>query len=355
MNSDRFLTLEAGRFVAASLVMLFHFSDLVGAARGVFPLGWAFRAGHCGVEFFFVLSGFLIMSQHRGEHGAVAARRFVLRRFWRIYPPFLLVSLTILCVAMALPLGRPPSQPILETSRLIADLALAPSTAPLLGVSWSLRHEVVFYAIFGTAILIGRHGLWLVAVWQALAAAFAFQIPQTGGEGLAPLVGVANLGFGLGIMIALGVLPKAKPWIWLSCGATALVSLMALEWSIGRAIPVSEDLPFGAIPSPIVYSLAAAILLQGLVSWERAGGRLPGPRVLALLGGASYLLYLTHGLAGSAIIRLLPDWIPPNATLLALAVTAAGMSVAGHVWLEKPLMAMVWRRMTLRRSTPAFS
>ncbi|MDB5508321.1 MAG: acyltransferase 3 family protein [Hyphomicrobiales bacterium] len=357
MKTHRLLCLEAGRFLAASLVMLYHFSDLVGGMRGEHPLGWAFRAGHCGVEFFFVLSGYLIASQHTGQSGAAAAMRFVLRRAWRVYPAFLAVTVAVATMWLVLPLGRPAPSGLLDPMRLLADMTLAPATAPLLGVSWSLRQEAMFYAIFGLAILVGRHGWWLLATWQALVAACIFLIPQAGGEGLAPLLGVTNLGFGMGMLVARGqltrILPRVSPGVWLFCGGGLLAGLAGVEWVLGRHIPVSTALPFGPVASPLVYSVAAMMLVQGLVGWERAGGRVPAPRLVALLGGGSYMLYLTHGLVGSALVRVLPAGAGGDLVLLALAAAAIQAALAAYVLVERPFLAWGMRRRAPQAAVPA--
>jgi peptidoglycan/LPS O-acetylase OafA/YrhL len=91
-------TLQAGRGVAAIAVLLYHLNlELVarfgGASVSGLEVGWA------GVDFFFVLSGFIIWHVHAGDIGQDGRLgRYLWNRFTRLYP----VYWAVLAVALAL-------------------------------------------------------------------------------------------------------------------------------------------------------------------------------------------------------------------------------------------------------------
>ncbi len=63
----RWSSVQAGRGIAAVLVVLAHTSASVFDQRKYWPanpVGPLFDFGHAGVEFFFVLSGFIILYAH---------------------------------------------------------------------------------------------------------------------------------------------------------------------------------------------------------------------------------------------------------------------------------------------------
>ena len=62
---------EAGRGIAALLVVCVHCTDMLAgpAYAGRMPLFGLFSFGHAGVDFFFVLSGFIIYFIHHREIG----------------------------------------------------------------------------------------------------------------------------------------------------------------------------------------------------------------------------------------------------------------------------------------------
>lgn len=92
-----FRNLDALRFIAFFGVFVFHFNARIKAeygpdAEGVF--NFIFRQGYLGVNFFFVLSGFLItylLLHEERLFGAYAVRKFWMRRILRIWPLYFAV------------------------------------------------------------------------------------------------------------------------------------------------------------------------------------------------------------------------------------------------------------------------
>lgn len=105
-NISYFKGLNALRFFAASLVVLHH-TATIGKKDGLFDLcDWGlFRNGANAVNFFFVLSGFLITYLLLKEHeqsGTVGIKQFYLRRVRRIWPLyFLLIIIGTLLLPLA--------------------------------------------------------------------------------------------------------------------------------------------------------------------------------------------------------------------------------------------------------------
>ena len=91
IKTNRLLGLDVLRFIAITLVIFHH---LLLNNQDTFSysfLNTALRGGWTGVDLFFVLSGFLVSGLLFTEfkaQGKVRLGRFLLRRAWRIYPPF---------------------------------------------------------------------------------------------------------------------------------------------------------------------------------------------------------------------------------------------------------------------------
>lgn len=152
-------SLETGRFIAASMVMLEHFADFTQqyAAPGQRIFGNWSPPAPLGVEFFFVLSGFVMASAHHADFGRLAAiPRFWWRRACRIYPVYWLA----LCVPMYLFWRSLGAASLLHLYLLDpwGDISLIPP-------SWTLRYEMAFYIALGLCMLpyIGKPllGLWI--------------------------------------------------------------------------------------------------------------------------------------------------------------------------------------------------
>lgn len=189
---DRRNNFDFLRFLFASLVLAYHcFALLLGSGPRPAAVGEALAtlAGGSGVDFFFVISGFLV--------SASWARRpqispFLLKRALRIYPGFLLAS--FFCAFVAGPWGA-DSLPLywrnfrfarffLYLPLLPAD-AVGPDTAHVFvrlpypyvidGSFWTLRYEFGMYllvAIFGLSGIFRRR-VWLLALFGLLYALFA--------------------------------------------------------------------------------------------------------------------------------------------------------------------------------------
>jgi exopolysaccharide production protein ExoZ len=100
----------------------------------------------------------------------------------------------------------------------------------------------------------------------------------------------------------------------------------------------------------ILWGVPALLLVTGAVSVERAGP-IPSWPPLRALGDASYSVYLVHGLAISAVFRLLQLAGVTNGLLLFAGSIAAGVAAGllAYQLAEKPLMKLFKTGMAARR------
>ena len=139
-------SLTGMRWMAALLVFGVHVRNFryFGGTGGEL-VNWAFRAGACGVSFFFVLSGFVMLWSARPGDSAPAFWR---RRFARVYPVHLVTAALALLLAVTTGrLGVPPLSGGLANVLLVHSW-WHPWWQTLDPVSWSLACEVFFYAAF---------------------------------------------------------------------------------------------------------------------------------------------------------------------------------------------------------------
>jgi peptidoglycan/LPS O-acetylase OafA/YrhL len=336
-DSNKLAGIQTARGVAALLVVLYHGTRelVLPQYLGFMGLDNVFGFGHAGVDFFFVLSGFIITYVHYGDIGRPdRLARYAWRRVTRIYPIFWIIA----GLEAARALFSPERSIRLEPWHVVQSLLLVPEhTVSLVPVAWTLHHEMLFYLAFACAIINRRLGM-LIAVIGVLFVCSGLFAPAHN-MWLGFLQSPFHLEFLLGIGSArlLARYDLTRPRLVAAAGAAAFL-----------AFGVMDDLElfyaYGLI-SKLLFGSAATVVLVGLVSAERQGLIRLGPTGL-LIGGASYSLYLIHpmvnGLTARALATLgLMGWLP---TVVVVAIIA-GMSVAAAVLLhrgvEVPLMAAI--------------
>lgn len=157
-----YISLQACRAAAALLVVLYHLGATVALDKyfGIQYFAIPFSFGDAGVEFFFVLSGFIITHVHYADLAKPSrALEYIRKRLVRIYPIYWFVFLAVYFSALLVPSLREtmPSDPLL-IFKALSLMPLDPDVvggtgAPVIIVAWSLQYEMAFYFLVLMAIL----------------------------------------------------------------------------------------------------------------------------------------------------------------------------------------------------------
>lgn len=343
LTSYRFTYLQVGRALAALAVLLMHashFADTV-ATPIPRPIWDLLQFGYLGVDFFFVLSGFILSYSYAAT--ARPATEFLLRRAIRIYTPYWPIALAMGMAAQlfgGLGLGLPWSWA--ETVTLLPI-----SAPPVLSVAWTLQQELLFYISF--SLLVPRFGFAALAIFWSICAvtgalSAAFGIELHGPRLLTFLFNPINLNFVFGVLAFLFVQRGARIGRLAAC---ICLGLPVLLFALLRADPAFSFL----IGSGLAVSLILAI------QKEQSQGK-PAGRGWLLLGAGSYAIYLAH-----IPMLILLSWIGKHLFgampwLLFLSVTCllctAGALIYHLAW-EAPALRWANRRLaqTFIREIPA--
>jgi peptidoglycan/LPS O-acetylase OafA/YrhL len=338
-TSERLRGVEAGRGIAACLVVFFHVGEYLAKHAGITPLGGAFGFGRAGVDFFFVLSGFIILLVHRNDIGRPGrAGRYIARRATRIYPLYWVVLAVMLGHIAASSHHAWPGAAVLAT-----DVLLLPSAAPTVGVAWTLQFELVFYAAFLVLVLHRGTGIVLFVAWAGLIAAF-FAWPGWSGSWLLAFLGspFCTLFFlGMAAAVASRGWRVPRPGLLLTVGICAFLAVGLAE----NAGQIDGQSAFARLG----YGVPAALALVGVVALERAG-RLRLPKAAVAIGSGSYAIYLMHfpiiGITWKVLSRLdVTAALPPAAMFVILATAGIAGGVVGSRFVEFPVMRIFRERL----------
>jgi exopolysaccharide production protein ExoZ len=332
-KSNKFQLLEAGRGFAALLVVVLHTRNMMAQPRffNTELLGGYLGNFNVGVDFFFVLSGFIIAWVHWGDIGnRQRIGNYATKRFLRIYPPYWGILIPLIVLYLIFPRAGIPSQH--DPVNIVLSVFLAPYTSqPVLGVAWTLTHEIFFYLLFGIIIYLGRNALLVLPVWAVAIVAANLSGPLD--YPLSFFLSPFNLEFIMGI--AAGALLRRysipAPRVMLVVSAAVFIAIMVFAHKI-------QD---NNLFARIAFGIPAMVFVLAAVEIDRAKP-IPVPKFALLLGAASYSIYLIHPVALSfmtnALSRIHFDLLPIGVAALIIFLVGVAVGVIYHLLFEKRLM-----------------
>lgn len=253
------------RGVAACGVLFMH-AHIWGAHAFSRPLS----VGGAGVDLFFVVSGFIMVSIASGKRPI----EFLMDRLVRIFPLW-----WIALVPWVLAKGSS----WFETLASIALIPIYPIQAgPVLGAGWTLSFELLFYGGFALALATRKAvpiGLFVGSL------ALAVTTKEM------PFVFVGSpiiLEFLLGAVIA--TLPRISR---LGLPSIVLSAIWLALFQVGNAEPSTVFTPTMVTYRVLAWGIPAGMLFYGAVSLESYFASLAFTP-LVFLGDASYSIYLFH-------------------------------------------------------------
>lgn len=330
---------EAARGVAALLVVFYHGALHVEGDVGSSILWHLPHFGHAGVDFFFVLSGFIITFVHREDIGSPRRlNHYLQRRFTRVLPFYWLVLAYYLADIWLFHPARAPG-----LWELFTNLLLLPQHADqIVGGAWTLVFELMFYALFAVMIVSRRIGSGLLVLWAGLIAAgfFANSLHSS-----VALVATASSPYCFEFLLGMGA---AYVLVHRRVPRTGALLILGMAGFASAGVCEVQGLLYGyGALARLIYGGCSLAIIMAIVERERSG-ILRVPKPLAVLGRASYSVYLVHliaiGIAFHFISRMVP-LTPPWAFPLWLVLCACGVAagILASIWIEQPVIRLTRR------------
>lgn len=298
--------LDGLRGVAALTVVCYHLFEAFATSH----IDQRINHGYLAVDFFFLLSGFVMGYAYDDRWNTMSVKDFIRRRLIRLHP--MVVMGALIGAAMFYTQGcsvwdvTKISVGMLLLSTLLNALMIPVTTGfeirgvgemyPLNGPSWSLMFEYIgnlLYALFirrfstrllTVLVVLAGCGLTAFSVWGPLGdigAGFAMTGADMTGGSLRLL-----FSFSAGLLLSRVFKPvKVRGAFWI--GAVAIVAVAAIP-----RIGGSEHLWMNG-----VYDAFCAVVLFPLLVYVGASGRTTDritTRICKFLGDISYPLYMVH-------------------------------------------------------------
>lgn len=356
--------LDGLRGVAALTVVCFHLFEAYATSH----LDQRINHGYLAVDFFFILSGFVVGYAYDDRWTKMTVREFLTRRLVRLQPMVVIGALigAVMFYTQGCPVWDVSAVPV--AMLLVATLMNAfmiPATPgaeirgvgemyPLNGPAWSLFFEYignVLYALFirrlstrALAVLVAAAGCGLAvfSVWGPLGdicVGFSLTGENIVGGSLRLL-----FAFPAGLLLSRVFRPvRVRGAFWI--GSLAVVALASVP-----RIGGSEHLWMNG-----VYDALCAVVLFPLIVWIGASGKTTDrvtSRICKFLGDISYPLYMVH----YPFIYLYYAWVKNENLTFGQSLPGAAVLVAGSValaWLclrfyDEPVRRFLSKRL-LRR------
>ncbi|MEO8373758.1 MAG: acyltransferase [Sphingomonas bacterium] len=340
------VSLTSARFFAAFAVVVLHSGSswVRDQTAAPFMLKNLLLNGYTGVTFFFVLSGFILQVVYRGKFRDMSdARPYLVSRFARVYPVYLLAILMLLPTIAHFNVWQIPQFFLLQS------WTTYPPIENWNGPAWTLSVEALFYIIFPflsiaamftppkgllAALLIGAFVILVAGTssvyatsgplmdWHAAVPSCIMRIPEF------------FIGVGAGELYLRGYrIPSILPPSLL-----AFIFIVILSSSTAKIVA-------GMI------SVLTPILIVALAQANSGPTtRFLNWRPLVLLGGASYSLYLMHLPVHAAIKYLGGD----NRFIMIIQYPAIILvSLVVFLGFEEPMRERIRKAYGIRRSLGA--
>lgn len=336
--------LDALRGVAALIVIGYHISE--GFATS--PADLAVNHGYLAVDFFFMLSGFVIAYAYDGRWGSgLSIWGFLKRRLIRLHP--MVTAGVVLGVASFCAQGcttwsgEHVSAGWIVVSALLAlcMIPAVPGTGPEIrgngemfpinGPEWSLFFEYIGNIIYATLIRrLGTRALGVLTGFAGVCLILSgvYNISGYGGIGMGWTLSGWNFAggmlrmmfaFSMGMLLQRTFRPRRVPYAFVIC-SLVLVVLMAMPF-VGSA---EEPWMNGLYDALCVTAVFPAVLYVGACGKPESERE---SRVCDFLGRLSYPLYIVH----YPFMYLLYDYVWSNGLSFGEALPQVAAAVVGSI------------------------
>lgn len=302
------------------------------------PLHLNALAGFIGVGAFLLISGVVVTHVAFSE----GTGRFLARRGVRLLPALwvaVLVAWTLVSAGL-LTAGGTADLADLWKNALLLNFTI-PDSTEVLGVTWTLTIQVVFYVFLALCIPLLRRWPWLPAAIAAcgisllLSATHTIDSPAM--HHLRMIATFLPVVF-IGQLVSLVRKRKLHPLAGIALGGVHF-------WLGVRGVLTWEDTPDG--PG---YARTLLLLLLILLLCSKANGRIARARWVSVLAKRTYAIYLLHVPMAFPVLKLLTPHLGFGwAVVVALLAIALGVELL-YRFVEKPI-ADAYRRWENRRRT----
>lgn len=332
MQKRKLKLIQVFRGCAAILVLLFHitanFEVLFTGKEFLFGI---FKFGAAGVDFFFVLSGFIIAYSSLELVQRQKYWNYIAHRLIRIYPIYWIVFIISLLPHIFFPQFYNTIYS-LDWKNILSAFLLLPNHNMINGVSWTLSFELYFYLLFLIIFLFRNIKIsFLLIIVYALITLLSSTL-GINGFFVSPLICEFFLGIVAYFLFKYSFLKTNGLYLLIFGLLTFIVSAYLIDKNI---ILLNTELN-----RVIYFGLPSFFIILGAIIIE-TNKNINIKHLLLDIGDSSYSLYLIHLPIVVIALKVLSNkfsisLLLLNVYLLILCIFIIAISIVTHKLIEKP-------------------
>jgi len=301
--------LQILRGIAALMVVIHH---TVGSLNYYHTVNNNFlnalgKFGKFGVDFFFILSGFIISyATYYKYKSPNDLQNYIKNRLIRVYIPYLPIGIAMYILYTYFP-GFSNNQ---RDISLLTTVTLFPNGNPALSVAWTLTFELFFYFVFVITFFSRKSWNYFVVIWTIVILLFNYTNLNTAeftkNAIFRVFVSTYNLEFIFGYLLSLLIIHQIKISLKKIIIGVVLLLLILL-------LPNFFSIMTPYFYSNFLFSGFSFLLLYILIN--KYNKKINKNAILMFLGNASYSIYLIHNPLQMMILRMYPK-INTNSSLI---------------------------------------
>lgn len=167
-QSKKLVEIQSLRCFAALSVVLYHIYYVFKIYNN-FNID-LFEYGFLGVQIFFMISGFIMSLP---SVTSLDAKKFIKKRFYRIFPSYIIVTLAITPYYIFAQVSDLPESLFYSLVLFPHFSSISNSFHPILGVGWTLQFEMVFYYVVMLLLTMSLNNKVLIATIFLLGVSFS--------------------------------------------------------------------------------------------------------------------------------------------------------------------------------------
>jgi exopolysaccharide production protein ExoZ len=283
------------------------------------------KFGKFGVDFFFILSGFIISyATYYKYKSPNNLQNYIKNRLIRVYIPYFPIGITMYILYTYFP-GFSNNQ---RDISFLTTLTLLPNGNPALSVAWTLTFELFFYFVFAITFFSRKSWNYFVVIWTIVILLFNYTNLNTAvfsqNAIFRVFISTYNLEFIIGYLLSLLII------IYQIKISLKQISIVIVLLFLAFLLPNFFSIITPYFYSNFLFSCFSFLMLYILINIYNK--KVNQYSIMMFIGNASYSIYLIHNPLQMMILRMYPKIKTNGSLILSIIIVLFLSCLFGYIY-----------------------